>query len=92
MLGPRGQDVDAGRVDAGMAQDICQLSDILFHPIKGSGKQVAQVVGKHFVRQDTGLPAECLHFSPNIASIQWMAVFCHKNHPGGDPAASGIVQ
>ena len=47
MLGPGGNQVYSGCLHAGMAQHIGQLYHIPAHPVKHSGKQVTQVVGKH---------------------------------------------
>ena len=41
---PRGYNIDPGGIDAAVSQDIRQLGNILFNPVKGSGKQFSQVV------------------------------------------------
>ena len=46
MLGAGGDEVDAGGLDAGVAQHVSQLCHIPAHPVETPGKQVAQVVGK----------------------------------------------
>lgn len=43
---PGGQEVDAGGLEAGMAQHIRQLHDVTAGPVKGRGEQMAKVVGK----------------------------------------------
>lgn len=47
MLRARLHDIDPGGADAGMAQDIGQLGNILFRRVEHHGKEVAQVVRKH---------------------------------------------
>ena len=48
-----GHDVDARRVDAAVAENICQLGDVFFKAIENSCKKVAQIVWKYFFGTDT---------------------------------------
>ena len=79
MLGAGGDEVDAGGLDAGVAQHVSQLCHIPAHPVETPGKQVAQVVGKDLGRSDPGRPAHPLHLCPDLL-------------PGHGPAASGEEQ
>ena len=42
-------DVDPGSVNVAMTEDISKLSDILFDAVECTGKQMAKIVGKHFI-------------------------------------------
>ena len=55
MLGAGGDEVDAGGLDAGVAQHVSQLCHIPAHPVETPGKQVAQVVGKDLGRCNRSL-------------------------------------
>ena len=70
MLGAGGDEVDAGGLDAGVAQHVSQLCHIPAHPVETPGKQVAQVVGKDLGRSDPGRPAHPLHLCPDLLSGQ----------------------
>ena len=41
MLHARAHDVDPGGVDGAVAQNVCQLGNILFQSIEGSGKELS---------------------------------------------------
>lgn len=45
-----GDDIDAGRIDAAVTEDIRQLGNVFFDTVKYTGEQVAQIVGKHLLR------------------------------------------
>ena len=49
---PGGQEVDAGGLEAGMAQHIRQLHDVKAGPVKGRGEQMAKVVWKDLAGRD----------------------------------------
>ena len=64
-----GHNIDAGRVNAAMAKNVCQLRYILFDTVEGAGKQLTQVVGKYFAGIDPGILAQLFHLRPYTASI-----------------------
>lgn len=66
MLGAGSQKVDAGGVNAAVAEYVGQLGHILAGLIEGLGKQVAEVVWEYFRRRYPRLVAQCFHFSPNL--------------------------
>ena len=70
MLQTRGDNVDTGGVDAAVPQDICQLSQILVDGVKGTGKQLAQIVWKNLGLCHLRNRTELLHSSPDGASVQ----------------------
>ena len=45
-----GDDVDAGRIDVAVAENVRQLGDVLFDPVEHPCEQVAEIVGKDFLR------------------------------------------
>ena len=47
VLGTGGHNIDPGGVDTAVTQDIRQFSNILFDAVKGPGKELSQIVGKH---------------------------------------------
>lgn len=46
-----GYDINAGGVDAGMAEDICEFRDILFYSVEYPSKQVAKIMQKNLFRR-----------------------------------------
>ena len=49
-----GHDIDAGGVNAAVAENIRQLGNILLDTVKGPGKELPQIVGKYLTFLDTG--------------------------------------
>ena len=47
VLGSGGHDVDAGGVDAAVAQNVGQPGDVLFNAVEGAGEQFAEIVGEY---------------------------------------------
>ena len=39
-------DIDTCCIDACVPENICQLGNVLFQPVKGAGKQMPEIVGK----------------------------------------------
>lgn len=91
VLHARCHNVDAGRIDAAVAQDVRQLGDILLHPVERTGKQLAQVVRKDLAGLHARLFAERLHLCPDIASIVRLSTSGDENHAGAD-AAFGTIK
>ena len=56
-----GHDVAAGGVDAAVIQHVSKLGDIFFRIVKCPGKELPQIVGKHFVRIYVCLRTKMLH-------------------------------
>lgn len=83
MLGAGGDEVDAGGLDAGVAQHVSQLCHIPAHPVETPGKQVAQVVGKYFLGFHVGHTAQLLHFQPDLFPGQTLAASGEKDLTGG---------
>lgn len=67
---PGGQEVDAGGLEAGMAQHIRQLHDVTAGPVKGRGEQMAKVVGKDLAGRDPRRLAQPLHLRPDLTAAE----------------------
>lgn len=79
VLHTRGHDVDTSVLNTAVAQDIRQFCDILFNAVKGSGKELSQVVWKYFGWIDACFFTELFHLRPYIAAIQRVAVFGYED-------------
>ena len=77
--------VDACGVDTAVSQKIRQADDVPLHGIKGSGKQVPQVVGKHLPRGHTRFFAKSFHGAPDTASVEGIAVSGAEDRSLSDP-------
>ena len=47
-----GDNINSGRVDAAVTENIRKLGNILFNSVKHTGKQVAQIMRKYLLRVD----------------------------------------
>ena len=95
VLRPGRSDIDAGGIDAGMAQNIRQFPDILIHGIKYPGEQMAQIVGEYLAGGNPCLAAQALHLPPDFNTVDRTAPPGKKNGAGTDiafPAASQILK
>lgn len=88
MFGAGFHNIDAGRFDAGMTQQVRQLGKIFFDLIEGPGKQVPQVVGKDLFLRHTGLFAQGLHLFPDRDPVQRVSCAGHKHRPPMDALAA----
>ena len=80
MFRPGSQEIDAGGLDAGVAQHIGQLHNVMACPVKGRGEQVPEIVGKDFAGRDTRRPAQPLHLRPDLAAAEVRPVLVRKSH------------
>ena len=71
--------INPGCLNIGMPQNIRKPDDIFFKPVIRQRKQMAQIMGKHFLRFNSGIFAQRLHLSPDIASVQRFSALCDKN-------------
>ena len=60
-------------VDATVAENVCELGNVLFYAVECSCKQVAQIMRKHLLRIYSCLHAKTFHFSPNVGSTHRFA-------------------
>ena len=62
-------DIDTRRIDAAVPQDIRQLYDVLSHAVKGTRKQLPQIMRKHLAGLYPRLPADPFHLRPDTAAV-----------------------
>ncbi len=84
MLHAGGDKIDACGLNAGVAQHVCQLGDILINAVERPGKQVPQIVGEYFRFLHSRLFAQRLEFRPDLAAGQSFSVSGEKNLAGDD--------
>ena len=84
MFGAGRYDIYPCSIDAGVAQQIREFCDILIDRVKGSGKQMPEVVWKHFAFRHARLSAQPLHFPPDIAPAERSATAAHENRTAFD--------
>lgn len=72
-----------------LAQDVRQLCQIHFQPIKHPREQMAQIVREHLVRIDARLFAKRFHLPPDIAAVDGFSRACDKDGTGFDAVAFG---
>lgn len=87
-----GHNIDPGRIDAAVAQNICQLGNILLNAVKSPGKELAQIVRKYFGWVHTRRMTQPLHLCPYIAAIQWPSISCDKNGPTSNISFLRIIE
>ena len=92
MFGAGGHNIDPGGINAAVTQDIRQLCNILLDPIKSSGKEFPQIVGKDLGRVHLGRMTQPLHLGPYVAAIQWFAGLGDENYTASDRAFLRITQ
>lgn len=89
---PGGQEVDAGGLEAGMAQHIRQLHDVTAGPVKGRGEQMAKVVGKDLAGRDPRRLAQPLHLRPDLTAAEGRPVSGEKDLAGSGFLLFGVFQ
>ena len=90
MLCTGGHQIDTGRFDAGVSQHISQANNVFAYLVKGSGKQMPQVVGKHLGRLHARRCAQPLHLRPDLPPGQASPVSCEKDLTGDDLFHFGV--
>ena len=66
-------------IHTAVAEDIRKAHDILLNRIKGSGKQVTQVMRKDLLLIHAGAPAQPFHIAPYIGPVKRIPVFRYEN-------------
>ena len=79
-----GHQVDAGGFNAGMAQDVRQLCNVLVDPVINRGKQMPEIMGKYLGGLHIGFLAEPLHLRPELASPHGLSAFGEENLTRGN--------
>ena len=89
MLRSGGDQVDAGRLHAGMTQHVSELGNVPANFIKCPGEQVPQIVGEHFGRGYPSRFTQGLHLCPNLLSGHGLSVSGEEELAGGGFVFSG---
>ena len=84
------QQIDPGRVDGAVPQNICQLRDIMSGLIERNGKKMPKIMGKYFGWVHLGLGAERLHGPPDLMAGEACSVSGKKDLARGDFLFSGV--
>lgn len=92
MFGAGGHDIDAGGVDAAVAEEVGQLGDVLFDGVEGFGEEFSQIVGEYLWRMHSRRFAQPFHLRPDGFPVQRFSVPCEKNHAGTDFLFFGVAQ
>ena len=85
MLSACRNNINTGCIDACMSKDIGELCYVLFDPVKGSRKQMPEIVRKDLALRYVCLLTQCLHFPPDAISAYGLAPSCDKD---GSPSDS----
>lgn len=83
--------IDTGRADVGMTQNVRQTGKVMVDGVECPGKQMPEVVRKNFFRVDPGRLAERFHITPDVASVQRLAVPRHEDRALRPPLPVQIV-
>ena len=84
MLRSGGDDINAGRIDAAVSENIRKLGNILFDAVKDTGEQVPQVMGEHLLRVDIRLRTQGFHLPPDVGAADGLTCAGHKDHTAFD--------
>ena len=68
-----GDNINSCGVDATVAENVCELGNILFDSVKCSSEQVTQIMRKHLLRIYSRLLTKAFHFTPNVGSAHRLA-------------------
>ena len=82
--------VDSGRRQARMAEDVGEFDDVVGLVVEGLGEKVAEVVGEDFPRFDAGLFTEGFHLGPNLFPIDGFTASGEGNLAGSDFLFPGV--
>ena len=82
--------VDSGRREARMAEDVGEFDHVVGLVIEGLGEKVTEVMGEDFPRFDAGLFAEGFHLGPDLFPIDGFAASGEENLAGSDFLFPGV--
>ena len=92
MLGARGYDINTGRIDRTVTQDVGKLCNVLFDAVEGAGEEFPQIVGKNLRGLHTGGFAQLLHSTPDVAAIQRLSGTGNEDCARCDAMSLGVIQ
>ena len=90
MLGAGRDQVDSGRREARVAEDVGKFDDVVGLAVEGLGEEVAEVMGEDFPRFDAGLFAKGFHLRPDLLSIDGFSASGEENLAGSDFLFPGV--
>ena len=90
MLGAGRDQVDSGRREARVAEDIGEFDDVVGLVVEGLGKKVAEVVGEDFPRFDASLLTKGFHLGPDLFPIDGFAASGEENLAGSGFLFPGV--
>ena len=82
--------VDSGRREARVAEDVGELDDVAGLVVEGLGEKVAEIVGEDFPRFDAGLFAKGFHLGPDLFPIDGFTASGEENLAGSDFLFPGV--
>lgn len=85
-------DVDPGRIDTAVTENVGKLGNVLFDSIECSGKQMTKVVRKHLVGRYPRLLTQRFHLTSDITSAHRLTRFRKKDTACSDALGIGIIQ
>ena len=92
MLRAGGDQVDAGGLDAAVAQHVRQLRHVPADPVKGPGEQVPQVVGEHLGGRHPRPGAQGFYLRPDLPAGKTGSASGEKDLAGGGVLFFGVLQ
>lgn len=92
MLGPGGQEVDAGSLDTAVSQHVSQPCNVPAYLIKSRSKKMPEVVGKHLATLHARRVAKLLHLRPDLPAGHPLAAAREEDLTDGDFLFFGIFQ
>ena len=79
VFGTAGAGVDAGGVDAAVAENGGQMLNVLLDLVKAPREQMPKIVREHLLRSYPRRPAQSLHHRPDVGAVQRAAGTRYKH-------------
>ena len=83
MLCAGGNQVDACGFDTAVTQQVSQFGNVPAGTVENRGKQVPQIMWKHFSRLHTCVLAQPFQFRPDLSAAEFLSAFGAKDRTGG---------
>ena len=87
-----GDDINPRGIDAAVAEDIGELGDVLFQPVKRTGEQMPEIMREHLAGIDVRVPAQRFHLPPDIRAADGLAAAGDKDRACCDTLFLGVLQ
>ena len=92
VFGASADDIDAGRVDTAVTENVGKLGDVFLDTVEDAGEQMTQVVRKHLVRIDVCFFAKGLHIPPDVCPADRLATARDEDTARFDPLLRHIAE